>query len=125
MPAFTPMKCFRVSNTEAYAEDGTGYRELICTCPNKDQLDFVMHGLTFFHRNTPTLTMHEHPKALAPFTIEQVLHLREYQNSNAHPYTCRNSNHGPLWPESNGWICRIMECNYKQNWAHAEHTGVS
>lgn len=120
----TPMKCFRVNNTEVYAEDWTGHRELVCTCPNKDHLEFVLASLTNYHTNTPTLTINEHPRALAPFTSSQLASLTDYQRSAAHEYTCKNG-HGFLVPERTGLTCMWSDCRYTQTWAHAEHTGVS
>jgi hypothetical protein len=119
----TPMKCFRVSDTEIFAEDSTGHLNLICTCPSEAALTFVLHSLTHFHSETPTLTMNEHPRALAPFTDKQCKALENYQRSATHEYTCKNG-HGFLIVERRGLVCSWSDCYYVQTWAHAEHTGV-
>lgn len=64
---------------------------------------------------------------VAPWTVEQVLILRKWQESRAvHPYTCANRNNSPhpderdtgvLIPTLRGWICPW--CGYTQNWAHS------
>jgi len=54
----------------------------------------------------------------APFTLEQVASLNDYQRSGAfHPFTCAvDSRHGALHATAGGWHCR--ECHYAQHWAH-------
>jgi hypothetical protein len=84
---------------------------------------FTLDALTHFHTDTPTLTMNEQPRALAPFTSSQIQELTNYQRSAAHEYTCKNG-HGFLVPERRGLVCMWSDCRYTQTWAHAEHTGV-
>jgi hypothetical protein len=65
-------------------------------------------------------------KVYAPFTLEQVSRLNEWQrNGNYHPFTCGNRSGHPMDPEGDwgvlvateeGWHCR--HCDYKQYWAH-------
>lgn len=124
--AQTPMKCFRILGMEIYTEDMTGYVELVCTARDQDMLDWLMSSLVSFHTSVPTLTWNKPVKALTPFNVKQIEALEIYQASGVHPYTCgRQSLHGLLIPKRHGWICNELECNYRQDWAHAEHTGVS
>lgn len=36
-----------------------------------------------------------------------------------HPFTCQDSAHGPLIATCDGWICRNLDCDYTQDWAHS------
>lgn len=118
------MKAFRTHVNDIYTEDMLGNRTLLCHTPNDASLQFVLHTLTYFHVDTPTLTWDEPVQALAPFTYKQIAALLEYQRSNlTHEYTCVRSSHGPLVPDRKGWSCE--SCQYTQDWALAIHTGVS
>lgn len=59
----------------------------------------------------------------APFTLEQVEKLKEWQNNHrVHPFTCAKRSEpghlgeGKLVPTVRGWICPF--CPYTQDWAH-------
>lgn len=53
-------------------------------------------------------------KAYAPFTPEQVENLRERQLAGLHEYTCIAHSTSPLWPGSDGLVCPILGCGFKQ-----------
>ncbi len=74
-------------------------------------------------------------KIEAPFTPEQVTALNAWQNNGAvHPFTCGGNrgdyahkkyqfehpdqDFGQLVATSEGWICPVPGCGYKQSWAH-------
>jgi hypothetical protein len=52
----------------------------------------------------------------APWPKDVIEALKRRQTDGRfHPYTCGNdSNHPPLVPTRDGWICE--SCNYTQNW---------
>ena len=58
----------------------------------------------------------------APWTIEQVTALNEWQQRmDVHPFTCGGPNEGDhptkeLIASSEGWYC--PHCTYTQDWAH-------
>ncbi len=54
----------------------------------------------------------------APFTVEQVESLNEYQYAGVfHEFTCGNdSTHTPLFATEQGWVC--CDCGYTQTWCH-------
>lgn len=55
-------------------------------------------------------------KIEAPWTVEQVKMLNDYQYSGKfHEYTCVDSWHRPLLATIRGWEC--LDCSYTQNWA--------
>lgn len=60
-------------------------------------------------------------KVYAPWSREVVDALDAFQRrGHFHPFTCGiDSDHGPLIPVLNGWVCRESDCRYTQNWAHA------
>ena len=58
-------------------------------------------------------------KITAPFTVDQVHGLDEYQQcGHVHPFTCGTEDCGALLnPTVRGWECAF--CDYKQDWAWA------
>lgn len=66
----------------------------------------------------------------APFTVDQVRALNEYQTrGRMHPFTCEEKAGGlggPVHPADSvlkatieGWFCPVDGCSYSQNWAHS------
>lgn len=61
----------------------------------------------------------------APWTPEEVQNLNRWQVAGGmHPFTCGGQKHdGEIKPsliaEHDGWVCPVVDCNYRQNWAHA------
>ena len=59
-------------------------------------------------------------RIFAPFTVQQVAALNEYQETQVmHPFTCGGSDvhcREVLIATEEGWIC--PKCGYTQNWAH-------
>jgi hypothetical protein len=70
-------------------------------------------------------------KVFAPFSVQQVQHLNEWQSKSSggfagHPFTCQNrvdGNHGfeggdlgVLIATTSGWVC--PDCEHRQDWAY-------
>lgn len=75
----------------------------------------------------------------APFTQEQCDRLNEFQNSHPfHPFTCggnrmddahkayqaeHGGDFGQLVATTDGWVCPVPGCGYRQGWAHGFMAG--
>ena len=58
-------------------------------------------------------------KSFAPWTEEQVINLRKWQDSDfVHPYTCVCDSNNILKPEKDGFVCLV--CGYLQNWCYQD-----
>lgn len=57
----------------------------------------------------------------APWPVETAAALNEFQRRGEfHPFTCAvDSRHGSLLATTEGWVCPLPECDYRQYWAHA------
>ena len=48
----TPIRCFRVDEgaLQLFTEDYTGNRNLVATCPNKEQLEWLVNCMVTYHK---------------------------------------------------------------------------
>ena len=45
----TPIFCFRLKDLEFWTQDYAGNRTLVATCPNEDQLTWLVDSIRVFH----------------------------------------------------------------------------
>lgn len=50
MVAQTPIMCFRTKDLELWTEDYMGNRVLVATCPDQDQLYWLVNSMVVFHK---------------------------------------------------------------------------
>ena len=57
----------------------------------------------------------------APFEPEHVMALNRFQHCEiTQPFTCRVHLYEPLVATPRGWVCSVIGCSYRRNWAWKE-----